>query len=78
MLPFDRIVGEPEVPYYGFHGTNRKYMARPSNLRRLGVHRPYLKGGGGRPAQHVTCGSLVHFWGRGFKDVLLKAAGQKI
>jgi len=78
MVPFDSLAGTPRPPYAGFHGTNGKYMARPAGLRRLGVHRPYLKGGGGRPARYAICGSLVHFWGRGFKDCLLKAVGQKI
>lgn len=78
MVPFDRVTAVPRAPYRGFHGTNGKYMARPSNLRRLGVHRPSLKGGGRRAATFSTCGSLVHFWGRGFKDCLLKCVGQKI
>merc|ERR1712029_1240258 len=53
-------------------------MVKHSRLRRLGIHRPYLKGGGGKPARQITSGVAVHFWGRGFKDVLLKVVGQKI
>lgn len=78
MVPFDEISGTPTAPYYGFWGHQSKYMVRHSCLRRLGIHRPYLKGGGGKPAKHTTCGCAVHFWGRGFKDVLLKVVGQKI
>merc|ERR1711874_954411 len=53
-------------------------MVRYSQIRRLGIHLPKLKGGGGQPARKVTCGTAVHFWGRGFKDALLKVVGQKI
>merc|ERR1712125_246429 len=53
-------------------------MVKYSRLRRLGIHRPYLKGGGGKPARQITSGVAVHFWGRSFKDVLLKVVGQKI
>lgn len=78
MLPSDRIAGTPQPPYKGFHGHQCKYMVRYSRLRRLGIHRPYLKGGGGKPARQVFCGVAVHFWGRSFQDVLLKVVGQKI
>lgn len=77
MVPFDDIKGTPKPPYRGFWGHQCKYMVRHSCLRRLGIHRPYLKGGGGKK-KHVTCGIAVHSWGRGFKDCLLKVVGQKI
>jgi len=78
MLPSDKHTGAPKPPYYGFHGHQSKYMVRQSCIRRLGIHRPYLKGGGGKPAKQIFCGCAVHFWGRSFQDVLLKVVGQKI
>jgi hypothetical protein len=78
MLPFDGVTGAPKAPYRGFHGHQCKYMVRYACLRRLGIHRPYLKGGGGKKARITWSGCAVHFWGRGLKDCLLKVVGQKI
>jgi hypothetical protein len=76
MVPHDGLHGAPTAPYLGYHGHNGKYMVRSSRLTWLHVHEPHVRNP--KTAVWTQCGHALHFWGRGFKDVLLKVAGQKI
>lgn len=80
-VPSDSFSDGPHPPYVGHTGHRGKWMARTAKLLDMRLSEPLLVVPHtvvGDSYQHrpEVVGTLIHFWGRNFKDVATKAYSQ--
>lgn len=81
QVPSDALFEWPRPPYIGHIGHRGKWMARVANILDMRLSEPALTQpsivvGDSYKHHPDLVGTLIHFWGRNFKDVATKAYSQ--